>query len=386
MSNISKKKEDSRKLRIYKFIDIPEMTFAIVLSLGFLIAVMIFVLFFDQMLLNKGTVDFSSLIIADITMSGLSIATYAIGKLNSYTKKHLLTLIIGFIISDIFMFFNLIYTAFISLNFQLKVAELYWFFLFSLFAGYIGLIIFFVSTAGLLFLFLKLKFPYKVNKPYGGIIILIVVIFIAIMVYLYGSQPSGQSSILTLTPQLNGQFVDLSASAPGVYYINFPADIVDGNAIGGNLTLFYVGNLTLHNTVFTVDINFGVYPGFKQLNLTFNPVYVLTEISNPNLEGYLTGSYNETIIMVSEGLPHSDSYTLSIPSNNSMYMPAGEYLLRFSLTSVNMTSPLSIGMLYRLFNVNGVLANSQNFLYNFRIYLKAYPNTTSFCSAEPSFC
>lgn len=385
MSKASKEKRASPNLKVYKFIDIPRLTFVIVFFLGLLIAAVLFLLDLDQIVLNKGTVDFSSLIIATITMSGLSIATYTIGKLNSYTKKSLLTVIIGFFISDILIFFNLIYAGFISVNFKLNTVILYWFFFFSFLAGYVGLIVFFASTAGLMFLFLKLKFPYKVKKPYGDIIVLSFFIVIAIIIFLYGGQPSAQSNILSSTPPLNGQFVDFLASASGMYTYS-PVNIIDGNAIGGNLTLFYVGNLTLHNTIFTVDINFGVYPSFKQINLTFNPVNVLTKISNPNLENYRTGLYNKTIISINKNLSYTGSYTLSVPNNTSMYMPAGEYLLRFSLNSVNMTSPLASGVPYELFTVDGAIANSQNFLYNFEIYLKAYPNTTSFCTAEPSFC
>ena len=385
MSKASKEKRTSPNLEIYKFIDIPRLTFIIVLCLGLLIAAVLFLLDLDQILLNKGTVDFSSLIIATITMSGLSIATYTIGQLDRYTKKRLLTVIIGFFISDILIFFNLIYAGFISINFKLNTVLLYWFFFLSFLAGYVGLIVFFASTAGLMFLFLKLKFPYKVKKPYGNIIVLLVVIAIVIIIFLYGRQPNAQSNILSSTPPLNGQFVNFWASA-GCMYTYLPAGIVDGNAIGGNLTLFYVGNLTLHNTIFTVDINFGVYPSFKQINLTFNPVNVLTKISNPNLENYRTGLYNKTIISINKNLSYTGSYTLSVPNNTSMYMPAGEYLLRFSLNSVNMTSPLASGVPYELFTVDGAIANSQNFLYNFGVYLKAYPNTTSFCTAEPSFC
>lgn len=380
MSKASKKKRASQNLKIYRFIDIPWLTFIIVFCLGLLIAAVLFLLDLDQIVLNKGTLDFSSLIIATITMSGLSIATYTIGKLNSYTKKHLLTVIIGFFISDILIFFNLIYAGFISINFKLNTVILYWFFFFSFLAGYVGLIVFFASTAGLMFLFLKLKFPYKVKKSYGYWIFLLVAIVIVILIFLYGEQPSVQSNIISLTPPLNGQFVDFLASASGMYTYS-PVNIVDGNAIGGNLTLFYIGNLTLHNTIFTVDINFGVYPSFKQINLTFNPIHVLTKISNPDLENYPNG-----IIGINKNLFYYKPYTLNIPNNTSMYMPAGEYLLRFSLNSVNMTSPLGSGVPYELFTVDGTLANSRNFLYNFGIYLKAYPNTTSFCTAEPSFC
>jgi hypothetical protein len=389
MSKASKKKRIDINLQISKFIDIPKLAFILVLILGFLIAAVLFMLDLDQIMLNKGTVDFSSLIIAAITMSGLSIATYSIGKLDEYTKKNLLTIIIGFIISDIFIFFNLIYAGFISLNLQLNPLILYWFFLFSFFAGYTGLIVFFASTAGLLFLFVKLKFPYKGNKPYGNIFILIAfLIIIVLLIYPYGYRSSPQNNIALNLPH-NGQFVNLGATTEygaGTFYLT-PPKVIDGNLVGGNLTIITVGNTTFFNSsdkgLYEVTLSFGVYPGFKQVNLTFYPQILPLRVNATALE--ISNGTGYEILTEVEGY-YRKPVSLYTPK---AYFPPGEYTITFAIESVpyNFTIyPNKPYTLYHLFTVDGTLETSQNFLTNFNIYLKDYYNESTFCNAMPTDC
>lgn len=378
------------KLNIFEFIDIPLITFIFVLVLGMLIAFSLFFLDFDQILLNKGTVDFSSLIIAAVTMSGLSIAVYSIGKLNPYTHKNLLIVTIGFIISSIFMFFNLIYAGLISINLKTNLIFLHWLFLFSLFAGYIGLIIFFISTAGLLFLLLKIKFPenkkYKVKKQISSIIILFILFIVVALISFYGNRPGSQNTISSVTPPLNGQFINFDGSSLNDY-LSSQSRIINGNAIGGNLTLFAVGNVTFFNNSyrnnFRIYLNFGVYPDFKQINLTFYENLPL-RINATDLS-YNSGDYP----IFTSGNGYYRKPIIVYTQNGNVLFNPGEYTIALNIESVPYNFTLSANKypeIYLLFTVDGLLETSQNFLYNFNIYLKVYPNESSFCSAQPSFC
>jgi len=173
----------------------------------------------------------------------------------------------------------------------------------------------------------------------------------------------------------NGQLVNFAGS--GGNYTTSPSDIVSGNAIGGNLTIIYVGDFILNRSDYIpVRLNFGVYPGIQQINVTFSPLYPIT-VSNAMLNG------NSSFLSKGNYTDGMDGFIVTSPKYN--FLPAGEYILSFHIVS-NSTEFKPSKTSYHLLNIGGELKTSQNFIYNFKIYLKVYPNMLSFCNSLPSLC
>lgn len=203
--------------------------------------------------------------------------------------------------------------------------------------------------------------------------------------------------IITLPqPSLNGQFINFGGGASintsfagcgnGVLeanYISSSETIVDGNAIGGNLTLISVGhNVTVCNiSGFPINLNIGIYPDFKQLNLTFSP---FTDVRINATPASLENSMNDYIPLKGGNGSHLP-IIITIP-NSTGYLYSGEYTLNLDIEAIAGNATFYPDTFYHLFTVNGILGTSRNFLTNFNIYLKVYPNESSLCSAQPSFC